>query len=928
MSTVLLKTKLHVPAARPEWVPRPHLIARLNEGLSRKLILIAAPPGYGKTTLVSSWATSCGRPVAWLSLDKNDNQIGRFLGYLLAALQEVDQTIGSDAAQLVTAGQAPPETVLTSLINDLDTTRGEITLVLDDYQFIRNQAIHDAVAFLLEHCPPALHLLIASRSDPPLPVARLRARGQMIEMRVADLRFTESEIAQFLNEVMGLRLDAKSITVLEERTEGWIAGLQMAALSMRDRKDVHRFIEGFSGTSRYILDYLLEEVLASQPPEIQRFLLHTSILERLTAPLCDAVFVNDEGAKEGSADRLPGSAALFANQSGDILEYLERANLFLVPLDDDRRWYRYHHLFADLLRARLAHSPYARYQKSLHALASNWYEMNGFTEEAIPHALAAEDYPGAARQVEAAAENAWLNGQYASILAWINALPIQLVHSRPWLCIWTAWVYTQMGIPQDILQWIETAEQSAGNENQDAQALLNEIATLKAFAVYFSRDYHAAIGLAENVLKGPPLKHKKAAHFIRCNILHVLSSMYFATGQLLRAEQICRETMELANRIGFTLRYLHAVNKLVLIYQITGRLVSADQILEESQSTLQEQDSSHYFATIQLRFRKIELLYERNRLAEAQRLIDLILEQNILVDVPYLLVDFYNLQAYSLLTKQDYTGAQNILNKAIALARQTYIWEGLTWRTEWLQIRLWLQKGDIAAAARWTSERAEDSSAVITFSNEVWTVARARILLAQGARREGIFLLDRLSHASDADGRDGSLIEIRALKALALHGEGEVDQSAAEIESALALAEPEGYVRTLIDEGRPMQLLLAQWVARASAGPLRDYAVRLLSHFDAEPQPITVLQEQDASTGNLLEPLSQRELEVLHLIALGKTNQEIARQLFISPGTVKAHTASIYRKVDVANRTEAVARARQLGILVNSPNSSTTKPCK
>jgi LuxR family maltose regulon positive regulatory protein len=921
MSAVLLKTKLYVPAARPELVPRPHLIDRLNQGLRRKLILIAAPAGYGKTTLLSSWAAGCGRPVAWLSLDKNDQQIGRFLSYLLAALQAVDQTIGNEAAHLVTATQVLPETVLTSLINDLDTTRGEIALVLDDYQFISNQAIHEAVAFLLEHCPPTLQLLIASRSDPPLPVARLRARGQMIELRAADLRFTAAEAAQFLNDITSLHLDARSIAVLEERTEGWIAGLQMASIALQsqlstlERKDVVGFIEGFSGSHRYILDYLLEEVLASQPPEIQQFLLCTSILERLTASLCEAVLANDDGLMGAGDDQSTHSEALFLRHPASILDYLERANLFLVPLDDDRRWYRYHHLFADLLRARLAHSPYGRDQKSLHARASNWYERSGFTEEAIPHALAAEDYPGAARQIEAAAENAWLNGQYASILAWINALPIQLVHSRPWLCIWTAWVYTQIGIPQDIHHWIEAAEQSAGNEYQDAPALMNEIATLTAFAVSFSQDYDRAIGLAESVLKGPPLKHKKASQFIRCNILHVLSSMYFATGQLLRAEQTCWETIELANRIGFTLRYLHAVNKLILIYRITGRLVGADQILEESQATLQEQGCSNYFAAIQLRFRKIELLSERNRLAEAQRLIDLILEQDILVEVPYLLVDFNNLQAYILLTKQDYTGAQNDLNRAKALARQTYIWEGLTWRTEWLQTRLWLQKGDIAAAASWASEQAEDSSAVIPFSNEVLTVARARILLARGARREGIFLLDRLSHSSDAGGRKGSLIEIRALKALALHGEGGIDQAAAEIEGALAMAEPEGYVRTFIDEGRPMQLLLAQWVAHASAGPMRDYAVRLLSHFDAEPQPISALREKAAATGNLVEPLSQRELEVLHLVALGKTNQEIARQLFVSPGTVKAHTANIYRKLDVANRTEAVARARQLGIL-------------
>ena len=451
--------------------------------------------------------------------------------------------------------------------------------------------------------------------------------------------------------------------------------------------------------------------------------------------------------------------------------------------------------------------------------ASAWLEQNGFTEDAIHHALAAGDYSGAARQIETAAENVWLNGQYASILAWSKALPIELVHSHPWLCIWNAWAYTQMGIPEDINQWIEAAEQSAGYESQDAQALMSEIAALKAFAVSFSGDYDRAIGLAEDVLKDPPLKHKKASQFIRCNILHVLSSMYFATGQLLKAEQTCQETIELANRIGFTLRYLHAINKLVLVYKITGRLASIDRVLEESRSILQEKGQSNYFAALQLHFRKIELLYEWNRLDEAQRLVDWVLEQKMMVDVPYLQVDFYNVQANILLTKQDYAGSQNALNKAAALARQTYIWEGLTWRTEWLQTRLWLQKGDVSLAAAWASEQAEVPPAGITFSSEVRMVARARILMAQGACLEAISLLDRLSDSADAGGRKGSLIEIHALKAIALQSEGEMGQAAAEIERALVLAEPEGYVRTFIDEGQPMQLLLAQWLAHAGASP-------------------------------------------------------------------------------------------------------------
>ena len=397
----LIRTKLHLPFTRPGLVSRPRLQEQIAQGLRGPLTLITAPAGFGKTTLVASCIASCGMPVAWLSLDKDDNQAGRFLNYLVAALQEADHTIGSEAAQLLAASQqAPPEAVLTSLINDLDTAGREIVLVLDDYQFISSQAVHEEVAFLLEHCPNTFHLVIATRSDPPLPLARLRARGQTVELRAADLRFTEPEAAQFLNDVMGLHLDAGSVAVLEERTEGWIAGLQMAALSMRDREDVLGFIEGFSGTNRYILDYLLEEVLASQSPEIQRFLLYTSILERLTAPLCDAVLANDEGSKREGDDRSTVSESLFVGQSASILEYLERANLFLVPLDDERIWYRYHHLFADLLRTQLQKSLGAQGVAQLHVRAAEWHEQNGSILEAIHHASMASDDERVERLIE------------------------------------------------------------------------------------------------------------------------------------------------------------------------------------------------------------------------------------------------------------------------------------------------------------------------------------------------------------------------------------------------------------------------------------------------------------------------------------------------------------------------------------------------
>ncbi len=407
----LIRTKLRLPFTRPELVPRPRLQKQITHGLRGPLTLITAPAGFGKTTLVASYITGCGMPVAWLSLDKNDNQVERFLSYLVAALHEADPAIGSEAAQLMMPSQpAPPEAVLTSLINDLDTTGSEIALVLDDYHFISNQAVHGQVAFLLEHRPGTFHLVIVTRSDPPLPLARLRARCQTVELRAADLRFTGPEAVQFLNDIMGLRLGAGAVAVLEDRTEGWIAGLQMAALSMqgRDAERVDSFIREFAGTNRFIMDFMLEEVLAREPEEVQAFLLQTAILTRLTGPLCDAV----TGASGGQ----------------EMLEQLERRNLFVVPLDDDRRWYRYHHLFADLLQARLYQSGRDRVARLL-SRAAEWCERDGQVAEAVGYALAAQDYGRAADLIARYWQNTANDGQVETVCSWLNALPEDTVRN-------------------------------------------------------------------------------------------------------------------------------------------------------------------------------------------------------------------------------------------------------------------------------------------------------------------------------------------------------------------------------------------------------------------------------------------------------------------------------------------------------------------
>jgi LuxR family maltose regulon positive regulatory protein len=912
----LIHTKLYPPYIRLELVSRPRLLDQVAQGLRSPLTLVTAPAGFGKTTLVASSLAACGMPVGWLSLDKDDNQVDRFLIYLVAALQEANPSIGSEAAQLIEAVEIAPTTaVLTSLINDLDATGVDIVLVLDDYQFINSSAVHAAVAFLLEHCPKRFHLVIATRSDPPLPLTRLRARGQALQLRASDLAFSETEAAQFLWDVMGLSLEPAEVALLEERTEGWIAGLQMAALSMRDREDISGFIAGFSGTNRYILDYLMEEVLANQPQEIQEFLLCTSILERLTAPLCDAILVNAEG---------------IAHHSGSILEYLEKTNLFLIPMNDDRTWFRYHQLFADLLRSRLSRVDIFE-EKNLHNLAAHWFEQNDHLEEAIYHALAAQDFHHAARLIRDISEAVWLKSEYSKLIGWIKALPIDVVQDQPWLCVWCAWSLTQVGSLEEASNWIEAAETSVhmlqpdrstvSTPSPEIKALEYEIATLRALMACLAEDYDQTIQLAAWVMNNPPPQDKKAVMVARCHALHSLSSMYFVVGDLNMAEESALETIRLSKEIGFYLRHVHAANKLAHVYRTRGQLQRSYQFLQDTLAFIDRQGFARYTVTHLLHCRMVDLLYEWNWIAEIEHLIDEYGLSDTNLQVPYVCADLYNMQARQLMLKNDLDGAQQALKKANFLIRDSYIWPAITRQTDALQVRLWLQTGNIQKAIAWSALPLEKDADRFPFLSEYRLFARARILLTQDRPEEALKILAKLRVSAETGKRYGVLIGIRGLNALALQSAGRAQEALAELDAVLELAEGENYVRTIIDEGQAMVVLLTQ-LAHAAPFSHRDYARRLVAEEDGLGPACENIPRMGSPTRQpiqkqilLVEPLSQRELEVLQIMALGKTNQEIAQQLIVSPGTVKAHTASIYRKLDAANRTEAVARARTLGIL-------------
>ena len=907
-SDLLIRTKLRLPSTRQSLVTRPRLQEQIAQGLRGPFTLIVAPAGFGKTTLVAFCIQDEGMPIAWLSLDKNDNQVERFLNYLVAALHEMDQGIGTEAVQLLTAArQAPSEVVLTNLINDLDRANYEIALVLDDYQFISNPAVHEAVAFLLEHCPQTFHLVIATRSDPPLPLARLRAHGWTVELRAADLSFTEPETAQFLNEVMALRLDAGSVAVLKERTEGWIAGLQMAALSMRDREDMLGFIKNFSGTNRYILDYLLEEVLASQSSEIQRFLLCTSILERLSASLCDALLTEKR------------------RESSFILEYLERANLFLVPLDDERQWYRYHHLFADLLRARLDQI-YPGLAPQLHARAAAWHEQNSFILEAIHHASLVPDDEMVERLIKQNYLVMMNRGEMSGVRFWMGNLSKELVYRRPWLCLYEAMHRSWFGQLEEANVLLDQAEKRIRAEGSatGVPSMLGYHAYVKSRVTAMQGDTRRAIEFCLIARDNAPAESLD----LQIDFSITLGYEYFLYGDFRNASQILNETIQ----SGYIAR---AVNNPVAAYCLLaraqayqGRLHEADDLLQKPEQLVHEPGGEYLGVVGLIEVERAALLCEWNEveaaLVRVKRGLDYLPWWGKTDDFCLAYITLSRIQ----LAQGNQTDAAGTIEKAVQLIQTCGVFSEARNAVETAQVGLWLAQGDWLKIDRWaaTLEKRFDLHDPFRYEDELTHITQARVFIAQNKYDEAIHLLSCLEESAQSGERQGRLIQIMLLEALALQGMRKNAQADVALTTSLTLAAPSEYVRIFLDEGRPMQRLIAQWLAGAGSSPMRDYAIHLLSQFDAEPRLLSATRGNVSPGGNsavrlqsgqvLIEPLSQRELEVLHLMALGRTNQEIARQLIVAPGTVKAHTASIYRKLEVTNRTEAVARARQLSILL------------
>ena len=891
----LLTTKLYFPPPRPSLVPRPRLVARLQAGMQGPLTLVSAPAGSGKTTVLSQWrhGPGSGAPVAWLSLDHADNDPARFLQYLSAALDTLEPGLEEEARPLLQSAEPPNgEAVLTLLINRLSGLEEDAVLALDDFHLIENPVIHTALNFLLEHLPPCLHLVILSRADPPLPLARLRARGQLVELRLADLRFSVEESAQFLNQVMGLDLTGKQVAALEKRTEGWIAGLQLAALSMHGREDVDGFVSAFTGSNHYIVDYLAEEVLTHQPEPLRQFLLKTSILDRMTGTLCDAL----TGEQDGEA----------------FLKQLERTNLFVIPLDDEQRWYRYHHLFSDLLRLGLEQN-HPGLLPGLHLRASRWYEAQGMLAEALDHALAAGEVERVAKIVSSNVLILTEGDGVRSILQNIDALPPGQLSAQPWLGIARAWALGagQVQNAHRILDAVEKNLDSVPNE-LERKRLRGHIAAVRAF-VYFHQGEMSRV-IAFTRLADELLPEEEIA--VRALNLVIWGGSLGYTRQdrgdksvpMLRynpdAVPILEKALHLALQSGKPHLIMVATVELANDHVTAGRFREAHRVCQEALAIAEEAQrrahrSLRAAANIYIILGVVlsEWGESDDAIKAAQKALSLN-EQNVQV------VEEIQCLTYLgriLEVAGEWDRARQVFQRAETTSRQISPWYWQLTMHFILNSMLDVETIDSDEIVRLLRQIRESGI-------DIRLETQARLSIRDGHPAEALGLLDQA--LANLEGRaSADLVRIHILRAVAFQAAGAGDQAIASLRQALELGEPENRVAAFVREGLAAESLLRSVQAK-SISP--EFVRRLLAAFEARRKrgsgPAPAAQA-------LVEPLSGRELEVLKLLAQGCPDKQIAGTLVIARETVHKHLKNIYGKLGVHSRTEAIARARELGLL-------------
>lgn len=950
MPLPIIVTKIYVPPPRPDVILRPRLLERLNEGLqqgggfARKLTLISAPAGFGKTTLVSAWCAAHteharqNTQIAWLSLDDGDSDLTRFLTYLVAAIQKVAvpfaPSFGQQVFDALEAPQPAIEPILTALVNEIASIPNGFILVLDDYHMIDSRAVDDALTFLLEHLPPQMHVVITTREDPQLPLPRLRVRGQLTELRAADLRFTPTEAAEFLNSVMGLELSAQEMTALEERTEGWIAGLQLAALAiqgqlaMQGHPDVPGFVRTFAGDHRYIVDYLVEEVLLRQPEPVRRFLLQTCVLDRLNGALCDAVTEQ----KDGNAR----------------LQALERGNFFVVPLDDSRHWYRYHHLFAQVLYAHLtAEQP--EQVSTLHLRASVWYEQHGSAGDAIRHALAGKHFERAANLIERAVPEMSRNRQEGMLRGWLKALPDEVVRRRPVLCVRYAGVLLLVGEfagvetrLRDAERWLENGRDlsehpkaTIGKTNPESLHLPQNkpVGTMVVGNEEEFRGlpgwiaiYRAAIALAQGDVSNTREYARRALdlvpeseHLERGAAAGLLGLAYWTNGELEEAYRTFADGMAHLEKAGNISDAIGGTVALADIRITQGRLRQAMRIYERGLQLAKEHGMPAMRGTADMYVGMSEIEREYDHLDAATQHLLKSKEQGEHTGFPRNPYRWRVAMARIRQAEGDLEGALTLLDEAEPLYVSDFFPNVRPVGA--LRARVWVAQGRLGEALEWAREQKLSVEDELHHVREFEHITLARVLLAQHksehseqSLREAMGVLERLLLAAEEGGRMGSAIEILVLLALAHQRAGDIPAAIASLERALTLAEPEGYVRMFLDEGAPMAKLLGEAAGRGIGA---GYTGKLLAAFQAERQkdtdeaPLPSIPTPQA----LIEPLTEREIEILRLFKTELSGPEIADKLAIALSTLRTHTKNIFGKLDVTNRRAAVQRAVELNLI-------------
>ena len=882
----LLASKFHVPQLRAGLVPRPHVVEQLEQGARRALTLISAPAGSGKTTILGSWLRDAEMMTAWLSLDSHDNDLQRFWSYVVAALDNLRPGTFKKAQALLETSrsrQPPPiEDVLTTLINDLVALEDDFVLVFDDYHEIVTSSIHTSLAFLLDYLPAQMHLFIVTRSDPPFSLARLRSRDQLIEVRTADLRFSRQEAALFLNTIMGLHLTAEEIAVLEARTEGWVAGLQLVGLSMQRQRDIPGFIAAFAGSNHYIVNYLAEEVLQKQTGDVQQFLLHTSLLDRLSASLCQEVTGYTE--------------------SRTMLAQLEQANLFVVALDDEHAWYRYHQLFADFLRTRLQQNQ-PDLVNELHHRAAHWYQRNAYYEEAMSHLLLVQDFAQAAQLIEQSSEELMRRGDFTMLNRWISLLPVPLVRSNPNVIIIHAKVLAllaQLPAAEARLQELEALlndKRASAPFQLDRGVIAGEVLVVRALIATQSLDFPQAIELSRSALEYLPEDNV----YMRSVITMCLGIAFrFKDGPA--AHQALEQAIRDANS-----PYISASSLGHLGYQLQeeGQLHHALEIYQQALRILPEGRMS---APLWLAYLGVaEVQREWNRLEKAEHAAHQSLKSGHESSSPGALLDINVIRA---MIKH----AQGCTDEALALLRQEEMighqkqFAVAVNVTKAYQALLEVRRGNMQAALLWMQDFEQQmTNYPLNMRNEREYRILARVQLASGKYAEAEAVLTQLLTSAQEEGRMRAVIKTMALQALVFQAQGATERAINKIIQALTLAEPEGYVLTFTEEGAEMtrllkRVLIAQRTEVLSLRIAPEY-LQLLLDASANDEPAS----------NAL--LSEREQEILRLIASGLSNQEIADTLVIAMSTVKWHVRQIFNKLNVNSRTQVLARARELSLL-------------